>query len=209
MLACPALQTSSIISARRMVSKIVAPKSRRLGMRRVLVPFFGGRVFGGSNGGGCRGSDGRPRSGIAGAAAEREQHQCQPDRERECENRRLAAHSHYHCSLYRFHDARPLQHATVDDDDITEMGRVAIAGVSAGRAADKIPGGDQYENGAGAWPDDFTDIARPCRRGDRITPLLLRLLTTGCGTKRTYRDACLLVCFRGEADMPRRRRAYR
>lgn len=58
MLACPALQTSSIISARRMVSKIVAPKSRRLRMRRVLVPFFGGRFFGCSNGGGCRGSDG-------------------------------------------------------------------------------------------------------------------------------------------------------
>src|SRR6266446_1765757 len=128
MLACPALQTSSIISARPMVSKIVAPKSRRLGMRRVLVPFFGGRFFGGSNGGGCRGSDGRLRSGTAGAAAEREQHQYQPDRERECENRRLAAHSHYHCPYYRFHDARPLQHATVDDDDITEMGPVAIAG---------------------------------------------------------------------------------
>src|SRR2546425_13019712 len=104
MLACPALQTSSIISARRMVSKIVAPKSRRLGMRRVLMPFFGGRFFGSSNGGGCRASDGRPSSGTAGAADEREQHQYQPDRERE--NRRLAAHSHYHCPHYRFHHAR-------------------------------------------------------------------------------------------------------
>ena len=113
-LACPALQTSSINSARRMVSKIVAPKSRRLGMRRALVPFFGGRFFGGSNGGGCRGSDGRPSSGTAGAAAEREQRQYQPDRERE--NRRLAAHSHYHCPHYRFHDARPLQRATVNDE---------------------------------------------------------------------------------------------
>ena len=88
MLACPSLQTSSIISARRMVSKIVAPKSGRLGMRRVLVPifgdrFFGGIFFGGSNGGGCRGSDGRPSSGTAGAADERERHQYQPDRERE------------------------------------------------------------------------------------------------------------------------------
>jgi hypothetical protein len=27
------------------------------------------------------------------------------------------------------------------------------------------------------------DIARPRRRGDRITPLLLRLLTTGYGTE--------------------------
>src|SRR5260221_5055313 len=102
MLARPALQTSSIISARRMVSKIVAPKSRRLGMRRVLVPFFGGRFFGGrffggSNGGGCPASDGRPSSGTAGAADEREQDQYQPDRERECENRRLATRSHYHC----------------------------------------------------------------------------------------------------------------
>src|SRR6266566_268220 len=88
MLACPTLQTSSIISARWMVSKIVAPNSRRLGMRGVLVPifgdrFFGGRFFGGSNGGGCRGGDGRPSSGIAGAADERERHQYQPDRERE------------------------------------------------------------------------------------------------------------------------------
>jgi hypothetical protein len=90
-----------------MISKIVAPKSRRLRMRRVLVPFFGGRFFGCSNGGGCRGSDGRPSSGTAGAAAEREQRQYQPDRERE--NRRLAAHSHYHCPHYQFHDARPLQ----------------------------------------------------------------------------------------------------
>jgi hypothetical protein len=97
-----------------MVSKIVAPKSRRLRMRRVLVPFFGGRFFGCTNGGGCRGSDGRPSSGTAGAAAEREQRQYQPDRERE--NRRLAAHSHYHCPHYRFHDARPLQRATVNDD---------------------------------------------------------------------------------------------
>jgi hypothetical protein len=103
MLACPALQTSSIISARWMVSKIVAPKSRRLRMRRALMPFFGGRFFG-SNGGRCRRSDGRHSSGIAGAAAERKQRQYQPDRERE--NRRLAAH--YHCPHYRFHDARPL-----------------------------------------------------------------------------------------------------
>jgi hypothetical protein len=136
MLACPALQTSSIISARWMVSKIVAPKSCRLGMRRVLVPFFGGSFFAGSNGGGCRGSDGRPSSGTAGAAAERDQHQYQPDRERECENRRLAAHSHYHCPHYRFHDARPLQRATVDDD-ITEIGPVAIAGVSAGFVSER------------------------------------------------------------------------
>ena len=86
-------------------------------MRRVLVPFFGGRFFGGSNGGGCRGSDGRPSSGTAGAAAEREQRQYQPDRERE--NRRLAAHSHYHCPHYRFHDARPLQRATVNRENPT------------------------------------------------------------------------------------------
>jgi outer membrane protein len=33
------------------------------------------------------------------------------------------------------------------------------------------------------------DIARPRRRGDRITPLLLRLLTTGYGTKLPIRDA--------------------
>jgi hypothetical protein len=72
-------------------------------MRRALVPFFGGRFFG-SNGGGCRRSDGRHSSGTAGAAAERKQRQYQPDRERE--NRRLAAH--YHCPHYRFHDARPL-----------------------------------------------------------------------------------------------------
>src|SRR5262245_22856843 len=30
-----------------------------------------------------------------------------------------------------------------------------------------------------------------------------------CGTKRTWRDVCLLVRFRREADMPRSRVAYR
>src|SRR5262249_44011594 len=40
---------------------------------------------------------------------------------------------------------------------------------STGGAAHKISGGDQYENGASARPDDLTDIAGPNRRGDRIT----------------------------------------
>jgi hypothetical protein len=54
----------------------------------------------------------------------------------------------------------------------------------------------------GARPRRSGERARQRQRGDRIRAALLRLLTTGSGTKRTCRPHLLTVRFRREADMP-------
>jgi hypothetical protein len=40
-----------------------------------------------------------------------------------------------------------------------------------------------------------------CRRGDRASVTLTRLLRAECGTKRTYRDSLLFVRFRGQSAL--------
>src|SRR4029077_6815498 len=40
----------------------------------------------------------------------------------------------------------------------------------------------------------------PGRRDDRISADFVALHESAFGTKRTYRDGCVFVCFRGEAD---------
>src|SRR5258707_15810632 len=52
------------------------------------------------------------------------------------------------------------------------------------------------QNAANLRPPVYLSATAARRRGDRIRPALLRLLTAAFGTKRTSRDGLLIVRFR-------------
>jgi len=66
---------------------------------------------------------------------------------------------------------------------------------------EQVRTGPQRRDRKNAPPYRAADAARSRRRGDRVACSLLRLLTTGYGTKRTCQRSLRFVCFRGEVDM--------
>src|SRR5262249_14386840 len=69
------------------------------------------------------------------------------------------------------------------------------AGGLAGTGTDQVRTGDQFQDCAGARPGCAADAARARRRGDRITPSLLRLASLAGGAEEG-----------GEARLARRTR---
>jgi putative ABC transport system substrate-binding protein len=67
----------------------------------------------------------------------------------------------------------------------------------AGTEPYQVRASDQSQDREGAWPRRTSDVAGAGRRGDRINWVLAALHMSVPGTKRTNRDACYFVRFRG------------
>src|SRR5215510_10205866 len=109
------------------------------------------------------------------------------------------------CPCWRAYDLRQQHHGCLSTSwnlyRSDPEGRKAKR--TAGGAADKVRAGDQSQDRQGAGPRSTGEAARPRRRGDRIRAVLLQLLTTASGTKRTF-YACRRMSVLGEKAVMQR-----